>query len=374
MKFRAMWLPLVAALALPGALRAQEDECPCRQRPGMIGVQFDTNGSRGEGVRVIEVRPGSPAAQAGVRAGDVVVRVNGDDAAETVATLPMRLQSGDTVHLRVRREGGEREVVIVAAPRPGAMMGMAGPGGEFRLMRPEMEGERIVIINGDTVEMPGGMHPGGRLGMLPGMDGERIIIVNGDSMHIPLEALTFRIDSLRTQLMEMEGGRFEVRMDSVVRVFGDSAAMWQERMPNVRFHMREGMPEDVMVEGMAFGEGRPFFMELGRRAAAGAELAEMNEGLSTYFGGQREGALVIDVAPETPAARAGLRPGDVIVRAGGQEVANPEDVRRALNRAEEGQVAVEVIRQGRRQTLSLEWAGADRMFQREIRGRAVPRN
>ena len=51
MKFRGMWLPLVAALALPGALRAQEDECPCRERPGMIGVVFDAEG-RESGVRI----------------------------------------------------------------------------------------------------------------------------------------------------------------------------------------------------------------------------------------------------------------------------------------------------------------------------------
>jgi membrane-associated protease RseP (regulator of RpoE activity) len=161
-------------------------------------------------------------------------------------------------------------------------------------------------------------------------------------------------------------------VDSLVTVFSGEDSVFIHRLPGMApMRIREG----VVVEGgmpMPMGEGRPFFMELGRRAAAGAELAEMNEGLSTYFGGQREGALVIDVAPETPAARAGLRPGDVIVRAGGEEVSDPEDVRRALNRAEEGQVALEVIRQGRRQTLSLEWSGGEPRFHREIRARAVP--
>lgn len=342
MKFRTMWLPLVAALALPGALRAQEDDCPCRRgQPGMIGVQFEPDGPRGQGVRVIEVRPGSPAERAGVRAGDVVVRVNGGEAAEIIPALPLRLLSGDTVHLRVQRDGGEREVVVVAAPRPEMRFNLAVPRGEMAGM-----GERIVIINGDTVDLPP-------------------------------EALAFRIDSLRTQLGQMEG--MQILVDSLVTVFSGEDSLFIHRLPGMEpMRIREG----VVVEGgmpMPMGEGRPFFMELGRRAAAGAELAEMNEGLSTYFGGQREGALVIDVAPETPAARAGLRPGDVIVRAGGDEVSNPEDVRRALNGAEEGQVALEVIRQGRRQTLSLEWSGGDRVFHREIRGRAVaprraPRN
>jgi hypothetical protein len=363
MKFRGMWLPLLAALALPGALRAQDDDCPCR-RPGMIGVSFDDSNDQ---VRIVEVRRGSPAARAGIEQGDVVVLLNGQDADRTMSTLPTRLQAGDSVHLRIRRDGGERDVVVVAEPRPRARFGMIEPGARFEMIR-----------------------PGG-----PG----NVIIINGDSMNVPLEALTFRIDSLRTQLMELDGP-LRVEMDSLVRLMGDSARVWAERMPNVRFRMREGDDENIHIEGRvleldddvlrlrgdalrmedgairlegALGQGEPFFMELGRRSAAGAELAEMNEGLSGYFGGQREGALVIDVSPESPAARAGLQPGDVIVRAGGQDVEDPADVRNALTRAEEGRVALEVIRRGRRQELSLEWTGATRMFHREVRPMTAPR-
>jgi S1-C subfamily serine protease len=350
MKFREMWLPLVAALALPGAVRAQEADCPCRNRPGMIGVMFDTDGNLVEGARVVEVRPGSAAERAGVRAGDVVVRLNGGSA-EAVQTLPMRLVAGDTVRLHIRREGGEREVVVVAEPRPEVRFNLAGPGREdFTIIRPGAE--------------PGLLRPG--------VHGEQVIIINGDTVNMPLNALTFRIDSLRTQLSDLEGSRFQIQVDSLVTVFsGADSAFFQRRPGGPPMRLREGV---VIEDGIPMGEGRPFFMELGRRAAAGAELAEMNEGLSAYFGGQREGALVIDVAEDTPAARAGLQAGDVIVRAGGQEVANPEDVRRALNRAEAGQVQLEVIRQGRRRELSLEWTGAERIIQREVRPRVEVRS
>ena len=330
MRFRGTWLPLVAALALPGALRAQDEEHPGTERPGMIGVILDNE--QGDGVRIIEVRRGSPADAAGVREGDIVVRLNGEDAAASLDDLPSRLHAGDTVRLRIRRDGeGEREVVMVAEARqPARRFSVVRPGGN----------ESIVIINGDTMRLPA------------------------------LQALTGRIDSLRTHLMELgEGRTFRVEVDSMVRMYSDSAGVWMQRMPRMDFRM-EPMPmpmgEGVVAEGMPFESGRPFFMELGRRAAAGAELAEMNEGLSAYFGGQREGALVIEVSPESPAARAGLQPGDVIVRAGGESVEDPADVRAALNRAEAGHVALEVIRQGRRQELSLEWTG-DRFIQREIR-------
>jgi membrane-associated protease RseP (regulator of RpoE activity) len=343
MRFRGRWLPLVAALALPGALQAQDDDCPCRERRGMIGVVFDTRAGE-DGVRVVEVRRGSPADEAGVRQGDVVVRLNGERAAGAVDALPGRLQVGDTVRLRIRRHGGgERDVVVVAQARPAT---------RFSMVRPEIEGRLL-----------------GR---------ENLVIINGDSMRIPLQELTVRIDSLRTHLMEIEElGAVRVEVDSLVRMFADSGSVWMQRMPNVEMRITEPrrmndrvVVEDVVVHGgMPMGEeGRPFFMELGRRSAAGAELAEMNEGLSAYFGGQREGALVIEVSPESPAARAGLQPGDVIVRAGGQDVEDPADVRAALNRAEAGQVALEVIRRGSRRELSLEWTGgAERLFQRELR-------
>lgn len=367
MKFRGTWLPLLAALALPGALRAQDDDCPCRTRPGMIGVSFDADTEGG--VRIMEVRRGSPAERAGLHEGDIVVRLNGEDAGRTMEALPGRLQAGDSVRLRIRREGGERDVVVVAEPRPRTQLGMFGPGERFEVVRPG--------------------------------PGDNLIIINGDSMHLPLEALTFRIDSLRTQLMELNEGPWRVEMDSLVRLLGDSAGVWAERMPNLRFRVHEGDdPEAIRIEGRlmelengavllendamrlegeairlegALGQGEPFFMELGRRSAAGAELAEMNEGLSAYFGGQRAGALVIEVSPESPAARAGLQPGDVIVRAGGEEVEDPADVRMALTRAEDGRVALEVIRQGRRRELSLEWTGGTRMFHREVRPAPAPR-
>jgi C-terminal processing protease CtpA/Prc len=83
---------------------------------------------------------------------------------------------------------------------------------------------------------------------------------------------------------------------------------------------------------------------------------------------------VIDVSPNTPAARAGLEAGDVIVRAGGRDVNDPEDVRRALMGEEDGSVPLEVVRQGRRRELTLRWEGRDRVIHRQtvparVRGR-----
>ena len=45
---------------------------------------------------------------------------------------------------------------------------------------------------------------------------------------------------------------------------------------------------------------------------------------------------------------------------------DPADVRSALTRAGEGRVALEVIRQGRRRELSLEWTGRERIYHPEV--------
>jgi C-terminal processing protease CtpA/Prc len=148
------------------------------------------------------------------------------------------------------------------------------------------------------------------------------------------------------------------------------------RMPNIEV-IGEGMHEGMSLrDGISVeGHGQPFLMELGRRSAAGAELAEMNEGLSRYFGNVQEGALVIDVGSDTPAGRAGLEAGDVIVRAGWQDVDDPEDVRRALMRSENGTTELEVVLQGRRRTLNLQWDGSGvRTFRRELRPGGRERN
>lgn len=48
------------------------------------------------------------------------------------------------------------------------------------------------------------------------------------------------------------------------------------------------------------------------------------------------GAFVVDVFPESAAGRAGLQPGDVLVKVDGRDVATPEDVARAVRRNDPG--------------------------------------
>jgi serine protease Do/serine protease DegQ len=96
-------------------------------RRGRLGVGMqDLVG--GEGALLAEVQPDSPAAQAGLRKGDVVTAFNGRpvrSAAELRARLGV-IPAGETVELRVQR-GKETRVL---KPRIGEIAGAGGAGGQ----------------------------------------------------------------------------------------------------------------------------------------------------------------------------------------------------------------------------------------------------
>ena len=88
------------------------------------------------------------------------------------------------------------------------------------------------------------------------------------------------------------------------------------------------------------------------RRNLGVELQSMTPQLAEYFGlSKRSGALVIFVFADSPAAKAGLKAGDVILSASGETVENPLDVRRVLTGKSEGVIEFRIMRDKQEQNM-----------------------
>ena len=87
---------------------------------GYLGVELDRRTDGGSGALVSEVVPGSAAAEAGIRVGDIVVAVDGDrisGQAGLIATI-RDLEPGDTAEVSVVRDGDPVDVTVVLGERP----------------------------------------------------------------------------------------------------------------------------------------------------------------------------------------------------------------------------------------------------------------
>ncbi|MEQ1491551.1 MAG: PDZ domain-containing protein [Terricaulis sp.] len=87
-----------------------------------------------------------------------------------------------------------------------------------------------------------------------------------------------------------------------------------------------------------------------RRGWLGVRLANLNRAAADRAGYDGStGAVVTRITPNGPAARAGLRAGDVVLRFNGQDIADSRGLTRLVGEAEVGaNVVVDIVREGRR--------------------------
>ncbi len=104
----------------------------------------------------------------------------------------------------------------------------------------------------------------------------------------------------------------------------------------------------------------------------GVELQELNASLAEYFGVKEdEGVLITEVQKKSPAEKAGLLPGDVIVSIDGDSVQDVEDVVEAVADKEEGDsVVVGYVRKGTRAEVTVK---LDKRPRVRVFGKGTPR-
>ena len=209
-----------------------------------------------QGARVERVEPGSPAEKAGLAAGDVVLRFDGERvrSAAQLARLVRETPAGRSVALEVWRDAAARKLTAELATR----------------VRADAEDEAFGLRVPPTGDLPEAPHFSWR-GFGHGLQG---------------------------------------------------------------------------LEGLELPGGGP------RRL--GIAFQEIDGQLARYFKLEGSGLLVTDVDDDSPAAKAGLRAGDVLLSFDEKKLEDGSDLRDALRQAEAGRpLLLDVLREGRKLQLTV---------------------
>ncbi len=84
---------------------------------------------------------------------------------------------------------------------------------------------------------------------------------------------------------------------------------------------------------------------MGARGRLGVQVEGLSDQLATYFGVADGGVLVAGVTADSPAAKAGVKAGDVITKVNGEAVKDPGDLVQALGQVkDDGAVTLDVVR------------------------------
>ncbi len=132
-----------------------------------------------------------------------------------------------------------------------------------------------------------------------------------------------------------------------------------EGLPRLKLFLDdcEGEGEDCIgnrLHVLPEGRGQLRHLMWGSRPKLGVGLTEVTPELREHLGGGRDaGVLVSKVMPGTPAARDGIRVGDLITAVDGERVGGPGDLVRLLSNKDGRTITVDLIRDRRPMAVSV---------------------
>ena len=242
---------------------------------------------------------------------------------------------------------GEGEVVAglegdLLEPEVRRLAVLAGHGSQLGVTVRDLDAEQAKSQNGAVVEDVGEGSAASKAGIKKGdviaeFDGERVRGVR----HLT-RLVSETPDGGTVKAAVVRDGK---RVDLSVTPESGSLASWERKfdvmVPPMRFEGRrgEGGPHwtPAFPEGGWAFKGRPgevfgFKSEKGR---LGLRIQSLDGQLGEYFGAAK-GVLVNAVDADSPAAKAGLKAGDVVTAINGKAVEEPSELIEAVREAEDG--------------------------------------
>jgi membrane-associated protease RseP (regulator of RpoE activity) len=100
------------------------------------------------------------------------------------------------------------------------------------------------------------------------------------------------------------------------------------------------------------GDGQ-FVFSFGANRRIGISTQTLTKQLADYFGVKDGGLLITSVNENSPAAKAGLKAGDVITAVDGEKVDSSGDIVRAINKKQDGDITLTVVHDRATRTVTL---------------------
>ena len=127
-------------------------------------------------------------------------------------------------------------------------------------------------------------------------------------------------------------------------LFSEQPRVWKWEGPNVDKFNRE-------FKGFQLDKDNDLSFYFTNSRRIGVSTVELTKQLADYFGitGGR-GVLVTAVVEDGPAAKAGIKAGDVITAVDGEAIDSPGDIARVIGKKKEGEVTLTVVRNKSQQT------------------------
>jgi S1-C subfamily serine protease len=231
-----------------------------------------------------------------------------------------------------------------------------GRGAQVRAVEPASAAEKAGLQDGDVVVRFDGVD------VRSARQLARLVRETPAGREVEIEVK--RGDDTRTLTATLEEGRHGLHVgpgEVVVPEMGDlDIELAPELAPGVGPHV-------FRWHGDGGRDWGPFRPRLGIRCI------EMGEQLADYFGlATDRGVLVTSVEPDTPAAKAGIKAGDVVLEFDGKPIRDGAELRREVLRAEGGRaVSVKLQRDGRAQDVEVTLPAPERPKKMERREAGV---